>query len=172
MPSISGQSVVERMRTCTKCGVEKPIDQFRVDRGHVRGDCRECERKFRLAYYAEHRERFAAASRKWSKTHPEQRNATKRAWYARNKEHQKRVVRLRMYGITADKYQELFTQQGGVCAVCRKPCITGRMLAVDHCHKTGKIRGLLCSPCNSALGFVKDDLTRLEALVSYLRSSS
>lgn len=52
------------------------------------------------------------------------------------------------YGITVEEYDLLFTFQGGCCYVCKKPCPTGRRLAVDHDHQTGQVRGLLCVNCN------------------------
>jgi hypothetical protein len=57
------------------------------------------------------------------------------------------------YGLSLTKYDELLEKQQGVCAVCERVCSTGRKLAVDHSHVTGKIRGLLCARCNLALGW-------------------
>lgn len=59
------------------------------------------------------------------------------------------------YGITLTRYNELLEEQGGKCAICRGDCSTGRNLAVDHNHKTGKARGLLCAECNTALAQVE-----------------
>jgi hypothetical protein len=72
------------------------------------------------------------------------------------------------YGITAAVYDLLLILQNGVCAVCRCSCISGRRLAVDHCHVTNKVRGLLCANCNRALGLLKDDPLRLRAAADYL----
>lgn len=52
----------------------------------------------------------------------------------------------------AVSYSELFNESNGVCGICHKPCSDGKRLAVDHCHKTGKVRGLLCRVCNVQLG--------------------
>ncbi len=59
------------------------------------------------------------------------------------------------YGITLTRYNELLEEQGGKCAICEGDCSTGRNLAVDHDHKTGKARGLLCAECNTALARVE-----------------
>ena len=56
------------------------------------------------------------------------------------------------YGLSAVEYDRLLTLQRNVCRICMKPCSTGKRLAVDHDHKTGKIRGLLCRRCNRGLG--------------------
>ena len=62
----------------------------------------------------------------------------------------------------SDRFREMLDDQGGKCAICETQCATERELAVDHCHKTGKIRGLLCMRCNTALGAFKDDPLLLE----------
>lgn len=78
-----------------------------------------------------------------------------------------RVFKLRG-GLTEEEYDKLLAKQGGVCAGCLKPP-TNRRLCVDHDHKTGEIRGLLCFQCNYGLGWLKDDPERLERLAAYLR---
>jgi hypothetical protein len=82
-------------------------------------------------------------------------------------------IRKGLYGINREQYQELLVKQDGRCAACGSggtAMANGRVkeLAVDHCHVTGKIRGLLCHDCNSALGAVKDDANRLRRLASYV----
>jgi hypothetical protein len=71
-----------------------------------------------------------------------------------------------------EEYRDLYVQQNGMCALCgqRDQGIGGKYdgLHVDHDHRTGKIRGLLCNTCNRALGLFKDDQTVLERAVRYL----
>jgi len=69
------------------------------------------------------------------------------------------------------EYNALLEIQGGVCAICGSddPKTGGRSFAVDHDHVTGKVRGLLCSPCNRALGGFNDDPVRLQRAVDYLK---
>ena len=89
-------------------------------------------------------------------------------------EHLKRV-----YGITYQKYLEMLAAQGGVCGACKgdetfsvNERTRKRMLAVDHCHKTGKIRGLLCGKCNRGMGSFKEDPELLRAAADYLERSA
>lgn len=63
--------------------------------------------------------------------------------------------RLQKYGITAEQYNQMFATQDGVCAICGRPPKTKR-LHVDHDHKTGKIRSLLCMMCNTKLGIIEN----------------
>lgn len=74
---------------------------------------------------------------------------------------------VRKYGITADEYDEMLSKQSGGCGICGRTF--GRIrLAVDHDHKTGKIRGILCENCNMGLGMFKDDTKLLSAAIEYL----
>ena len=66
--------------------------------------------------------------------------------------HQRRR-RLKFFNITIEEYDEMFDNQNGVCLMCGKPERSNRHLAIDHDHKTGKIRGLLCMACNTHLGW-------------------
>jgi hypothetical protein len=74
------------------------------------------------------------------------------------------------YGITAAEYDALYKAQGGKCYICRRSTGKARRLAVDHDHKTGEVRGLLCKPCNRyGLGmFAHDDVELLKRAVAYL----
>lgn len=78
------------------------------------------------------------------------------------------------FGITLEEYDKMFEAQNRVCAICYRPetfILKGRThsLAVDHCHKTGKIRGLLCRNCNQMLGLAKDNIETLEKAAKYLK---
>lgn len=80
---------------------------------------------------------------------------------------------LRLYGMTMDDYKGRLESQGGVCAICKGPGFKMKdhhnlLLVVDHCHTTGKVRGLLCHNCNRALGLFKDSKGSLGAAIEYL----
>lgn len=76
------------------------------------------------------------------------------------------------YGLSLEDYMNLYVSQNGRCAICKEPENTfKRKLHVDHCHKTGTIRGLLCTRCNPGLGYFQDSLVLLEAACEYLKKS-
>ncbi len=121
---------------------------------------------------------------KWQAHLKRQEGETRKDWWARKR--QARLANIpamerirdlkRRFGLTPDDYQAMVKAQKGVCAVCHKPETsfepktgTRKSLAIDHCHKSGKIRGLLCWHCNSALGKVEDSIPRLKAMIAYLR---
>lgn len=75
-----------------------------------------------------------------------------------------------IYGLTAEAYQQMLEEQNFVCGICNN-VTEGQELCVDHDHATGRVRGLLCRPCNTALGLLEDDRSRLMAAVAYLEAS-
>jgi hypothetical protein len=89
-----------------------------------------------------------------------------------NNQEQKLTKRCRTYGITPTDYQAMHKAQGGCCAICRRPG-NGRWkeLAIDHDHKTGAVRGLLCGSCNKAIGCLLDDPSVVRAAAAYLERS-
>ena len=89
----------------------------------------------------------------------------RRRWRAKNPDKVSAINRRTKYGVTDQQFQEMLDRQGGKCYSC--PATSG--LCVDHCHTTGKFRGLLCGPCNRALGLLKDDPVRIARLVEYLK---
>lgn len=80
--------------------------------------------------------------------------------------HDKSVVKT--YGLEPGEYERRYAEQGGVCAICQRAKGITRRLAVDHNHRTGRVRGLLCSPCNQMLGYLRDDPEALRRAVTYL----
>ena len=112
----------------------------------------------RLEYAREYREKNRDRINKWKRDHYKDYADVTRNCNLKNN-----------YGITLEDYDRMFAEQGGVCKVCGRS--NGSMrLCVDHDHETGKVRSLLCSQCNIALGMVKDDTERLMKLVKYLES--
>lgn len=99
--------------------------------------------------------------RKWRADNPEKR----RHWRRSEKGQQyQRIWELRTkYGLTVADYERMFAEQGGRCAICgtESPGAHKKHFAVDHCHKTGRVRGLLCSPCNTNLGWFERRAARV-----------
>lgn len=91
----------------------------------------------------------------------------------------RKCTSLYVFGINAVQFQKLFDDQNGVCAICNRPETAKdgnrdriKGLSVDHCHKNGNIRGLLCSKCNIILGNVNDDIGILLNAIEYLKKTS
>lgn len=75
----------------------------------------------------------------------------------------------RKYNITQQEYDTMLENQNNGCKICGKNALdNGRTLPVDHCHKTGEIRGILCDICNRSLGFLEDDIDRILNAAFYL----
>lgn len=121
-----------------------------------------------------------AYQKKWYQDNKERlrprRKEQARRWRIENRDKwspRLRTRRLRLFGITEEQYDSMVKSQGGVCASCGLPETATRngvvkQLAVDHCHATGIIRGLLCQRCNLLLGLADDDIHVLLKAVEYL----
>ncbi len=113
---------------------------------------------------------------RWRERHPEQRKEASRRYY--DSARGQRAVRERLlgkFGLTPEEYDELLAAQNGLCAICGRPeraakKSTGKpyFLSVDHDHETGRVRGLLCRTCNSAIGMLEDDQELFRAAIAYL----
>jgi hypothetical protein len=145
-------------------------------------------RKQRLLYCSGHRRQIEHGSdltvlRQWAK---EERLCIKRGCKNRSKAHglcqhhydkirpnrnNKEASRKRSlmwsHGLTVDGYDALLKAQNHSCAVCKERCKSGRRLAVDHNHRSGEIRGLLCARCNTALGLMEENPERITRLLDY-----
>jgi len=139
---------------CTKCRKDKDVSEFRERKSLKRGYhswCKECEK---------------IASKKRYKPKPKK----KRQPYNKHKA-LIRMLKYR-YNLTYDEYVELYNKQNGKCAICKtsKQLGSNSGLLVDHCHKTNKVRGLLCNNCNSGIGKLQDDINILYSAIKYLSS--
>ena len=104
-----------------------------------------------------------------SKIDPTRSVVRKKAKAAYQRRHLTRIQRLRRYGLTPEAFASLSEKQGHVCAICFcLPLGKRPTLCVDHCHTTGRVRGLLCSACNVAIGYLRDDPERLLSAITYV----
>jgi hypothetical protein len=103
--------------------------------------------------------------------------AYNRASREANRDHYRGRDFIKKYGIDFATYQKMLVAQKGVCAICEQPETkiqnsTIRLLSVDHDHKTGAVRGLLCASCNQGVGYFRDDIPILQRAIGYLRRHS
>lgn len=157
-------------KTCTKCNENKPIEMFYIQdkkKQSRQAECSKCEqdrRKIAIANNPNYDKQIEAnRKKKWGDAHPERlRNSRLKS----------------VYGIDNKRYAEILESQNGVCAICHetetkmnKEQNIPKRLAVDHCHSTEKVRGLLCFDCNSSLGKFKDSIENLQRAIDYLNKS-
>ncbi len=138
------------MKQCTKCKIEKPFSDFGKhvrQKDGLRFRCKKCE----------------AQDRK------EARKEALDSDYLGTRLKERASNLKRMFGMAIEEYEQKAQEQGNVCAICKGLCKSGKRLAVDHDHKTGKIRDLLCGNCNGGLGKFQDDPELLIKAAEYLR---
>ena len=90
-------------------------------------------------------------------------------WRLKNKSKTQDYRFRNLYGITLEEYGRMFETQNAGCAICGEVRDKSKMLCVDHCHKTGKVRGLLCEKHNWLLGNANDSIQILESAIKYLK---
>lgn len=154
-------------KRCPRRGITKPLSQWGINKAHSNGlqsCCKKCHKELKKKWY---KTEAGKAARKRYKQGPSGMKAKRRAL-------------LKSYGMTVEDYDRMFQEQNGVCAVCglSETSIGNggnlKPLAVDHNHKTGKIRGLICSTCNTSLGGFQVDELGIELLtsaISYIRNT-
>lgn len=130
------------MKTCPRCMKEKPHKDYSINRARKDGLQSWCKDCFNKRQ----RERWA-----------EQRDKSRRRYLSRT------------YDLANSDYERLLADQNYRCAVCHKR--SAKSFCVDHCHKTGIVRGLLCFRCNAGIGLLGDDVERIEVALGYLRSA-
>ncbi len=136
-------------KICTKCKIDKPSKDFRLRMDKkLNSWCKKCHTAWgvnKKRNTPAYREKAAITRRKYDL--------------------------LKKYGLTVEEWNELLLQQNGVCKICKEPKRnkTHKYLVVDHCHKTNKIRGLLCDSCNRAIGLFKDNVELMLKAIEYLQ---
>lgn len=138
-----------RIAACDTCSRRKRV--------YAKGKCKGCYARSRREAKPELRDKLLAASAKRRLEKPEVVRRTIRAWTIKRK-----------FGITLEEYDAILKLQGGGCAVCGRPQSEKKSLCVDHDHKTGNVRGLLCFHCNYGLSWFKDKPSRLYGAGDYL----
>ena len=151
------------MKKCSRCGQEKPTSDYHKDNRNpdgLYGWCKDCARAKAREYRAKNVEKVRESQRRSRQSRPE-------VYWEKN---------LRSaFGITAEDYEQMLANQNGACAICKQEETeihprsgTQRRLAVDHCHDTGRIRGLLCNRCNRAIGLFRDSAQIIRSAINYL----
>jgi hypothetical protein len=145
------------MKRCSTCKLEKSESSFHKDVRQSSGlnnRCKVC---------------VSAAAKKWRTENPEKaRKAVREAdarYRAKNgNTYYNNVKRLKKYGISQEIYDNLLKKFDGLCHCCQVKQAT----AIDHCHDSNKVRGLLCQECNLGIGLLGDNLKNVQAAVRYL----
>jgi hypothetical protein len=152
----------EGKKKCRDCDEVKPLSEFYIrsegqpGAGEAHHYCKVCANARSRAAYRADTGRHLALTKAWRKANPER---------VRVIRHRQRCAK---YGITPEEYDALVKSQGGACAICGRK----RKLVVDHDHESGKVRGLLCDPCNLMIGRADDDPGALTRAIVYLTRSA
>lgn len=159
-----------KTRLCTKCGQTKPLDSqhFTKDKHDPTGftyRCKHCRNETSREWNEKNKEKVKESNLK-NREKRKQFYSSPEGIISSRKAHLKKT-----YGITLDEFNQMLKKQKGKCAICggTETRDKHKVMAVDHDHKTGKIRQLLCFKCNSALGNFNDDSKLLKKALKYLK---
>lgn len=143
--------MVEFKKYCSSCNSIKDLNEFTINSSKQSGrssTCRKCRAIKRSQNRAKDNSKFLEYERD-----PIRLDKQKNCRFIRN------------YGITLEKYENLVDEQQNLCKICLK----NTKLVIDHCHRTGKVRGLLCHNCNVSLGLLKENIKIIQNIINYLK---
>lgn len=153
-------------KLCKKCG---NIGEF-SSKGRI---CKSCKKEYDSLYVKENIDIILERQREYANNHKEEKREYDKKyreenWYKRTSSKLKNN-----YNITLDDYFIILKEQDGKCAICNatESSHKNKTLSVDHCHTTGKIRGLLCHHCNAGLGQFRDNIEVLKNAIKYLKNN-
>lgn len=153
--------VCEPTKRCPRCEQDKFFSAFGKDKTKKNGlssYCLNCAKANRKINYAKN---------------PEKEKKKLNQYYSVNKERSRQYSLKALYGLSVESYREMLEQQNSSCKICKThENNLKRKLFVDHCHETGKVRGLLCQYCNTMLGNTKDNVLVLQSAINYLSNRS
>lgn len=149
------------LKICNKCKIEKNLDDFffrNKKKGYKSPYCKEC---------------FMIINNRYKKQNPQIAKNIKKKEYKTNSENYRNKNLKRYYGISLQDYETMLLSQDGKCAICESSKTTRKnnRLDVDHCHKTGKVRKLLCSKCNRLLSNCQENTDILQKAIRYLKEN-
>jgi len=156
------------MKICKRCLHTLPEQAFYRRGTGFRSECKACAKAMTANWYAKNGDAARAKVRQWTAENGDKLKAYRAA--NRRKHYLQELGR--KYGVTGEWFEQQMNAQGAACACCRRVFSWDDKQVkphVDHCHISGKVRGLLCNGCNTTLGIVGDSVERLVALAEYLK---
>ena len=145
--------IVGGRRVCNKCNIDKPLTAFTKAKMYEMGRSLCCKECYNLRACEIRRERGIGPPVHAPPIEPTQRD----------------YKRFKYRGISSAAFKALYDAQNGLCGICEKPMdFLGKHTCLDHNHKTGIVRGVLCLRCNLGIGHMRDDVSLMRAAVAYL----
>jgi hypothetical protein len=177
-------------KKCTTCKIEQPLSEYRKDASRPDGihrTCNTCNKEIQRRWYQNNKEKAVEKSFKRYHQKKDIINAKRRQQRINNPEEVRAKARANYNPIagkvagwknagikdmTYERYLQMLESQNNCCAICGYHQDNfKKQLCVDHNHKTGEVRGLLCLACNGGIGKLKDSVELLEKAINYLKQS-
>lgn len=183
---------VFNMKTCSKCNLEKPLTEYYLiknkGRAYHRSYCKKCDNEISRSYTKNNPDIIKIGVRRRyekNRANPEW-VAKLREYYIKNRERKKEYKKIAKiknprinrktdlmfkYKMTLEQYDNIILLQGNKCKICGIEFSDKIRANVDHCHKIGKVRGVLCSACNTSLGLLRENTKTLKSMIKYIEKS-
>lgn len=150
------------MKKCNRCLVEKELDEFFNDKQGSDGKysiCKPCKKNSTREWRSNNRKKYNSVAREWRKKNP----VSIRGYNLKKK-----------FGMSREDYEQMRIAQNGRCFICgaHESGERYKKLAIDHCHKTNRVRKLLCSNCNKGIGNLQESTMLLKKAMNYLKEHS
>lgn len=182
------------MKTCTKCGQSKDLDDFynsKKSKDGKRTECKKCESESNKKWHLDNPDKHRERSKKWNQQNPEKVKKSSKSRYQKEKINNPDRIKIRQdrwrngnpekaressykhrlkkeYNLSLEEYRQINENQNGKCAICGCNLENSHL---DHDHVTGIVRGILCPPCNLGLGHFRDNPEFLVSAAEYIIKS-
>ncbi len=149
------------MKTCTKCGESKELGEFALERRGKYGRksmCKKCDCNYSIQYRIANPEKRKEQDMRWRNKYPARARLISLREGAKKRNHAPPAI-------SESELEALTQNHEGTCdmGTCER-----KATHLDHCHKTGRVRGILCNQCNTAIGLLEDSMAKLQAAIDYL----
>ncbi|HSO95713.1 MAG TPA: endonuclease VII domain-containing protein [Acidimicrobiia bacterium] len=162
------QSQSEALHQVWRAQATERLLSGKTGRDGYRSDCKSCFATRAKQWYSQNREHVIGRVHAWQRANPERVKAIREAARPRRAPIDRDARLRRVFGLSAEDYEVMLAHQEGRCALCKRLPSKGRSLHVDHNHKTGVVRGLLCFRCNAGMGQFREDIFRFADAIVYL----
>lgn len=169
---------IDDKKVCSKCKNVKDITHFYKWNNYADGyypSCKECKNNNKKEWINNNREEYLKRRSVYGKSYysKNKESIIKKTteYHKKNPQVRKKALLNYYYGISLEAYQDIVNKNNGKCYICNE-FPSHRKLFIDHCHISNKIRGALCSKCNTILGFCNDKIEILKSAIKYLKKEN
>lgn len=168
-------NIKNQLKLCIQCLEDKLLSDFGKDKRNISGlrnECKDCRNIYEKALRngnTEYKKQQTENTKQWKKNNPDKAKILRDRYNKKNPTKMREAHLKFTFNVTLEQYEVMMVEQNRVCKICALPAESGKNLHIDHDHKTGEIRGLLCGKCNMGLGLFNDNYELINKAIEYLK---